>query len=91
MPFKVDSGIRVDDTIMHQLLRESLTNCLVNADYYSRQGLVIIKKWEDITRASSGKFQVEIDVAKSEKRKSKQNLSIEVLMIHYNEYWERSR
>lgn len=41
----MDGGTRVDDTPMHQALWEALANCLVNADCYGRQGLVIIKKW----------------------------------------------
>ena len=44
VPFKMEGGVRVDDTAVHQALREALANCLVNADYYGRQGLVIIKK-----------------------------------------------
>lgn len=43
VPFKMDGGTRVDDTPVHQALREALANCLVHADYYGRQGLVIIK------------------------------------------------
>lgn len=43
VPFKMDGGTRVDDTPVHQALREALANCLVHADYYGRQGLVIVK------------------------------------------------
>lgn len=42
-PFKLEGGSRVDDTPVHQALREALANCLVNADYYGRRGVVIIK------------------------------------------------
>jgi len=65
VPFKMDGGTRVDDTAVHQALREALANCLVNADYYGRQGLVIIKKQDSITMANPGGFRIEIDVAKS--------------------------
>ena len=34
VPFKMDGGTRIDDTPVHQALREALANCLVNADYY---------------------------------------------------------
>ena len=43
VPFKLDGIYRVDDTPVHKALREALANCLVNADYYGRRGLVIIK------------------------------------------------
>ena len=39
----MDGGTRADDTPVHQALREALVNCLANADYYGRQGLVIVK------------------------------------------------
>ena len=65
VPFKMDGGTRVDDTGVHQALREALANCLVNADYYGRQGLVIIKKKDAITMSNPGNFRIEIDTAKS--------------------------
>lgn len=65
VPFKMEGGTRVDDTTVHQALREALANCLVNADYYGRQGLVITKKRDSITMANPGSFRIEIDAAKS--------------------------
>ena len=65
VPFKMQGGTRVDDTSVHQALREALANCLVNADYYGRQGLVIIKKRDAITMSNPGNFRIEIDAAKS--------------------------
>ena len=53
VPFKMDGGTRVDDTPVHQALREALANCLVNADYYGRQGLVIVKKRNSNNSCSS--------------------------------------
>ena len=50
---------------MHQALREALANCLVNADYYGRQGLVILKKRDGITMSNPGSFRIELDAAKS--------------------------
>ena len=65
VPFKMDGSSRVDDTPVHQALREALVNCLVHADYYGRQGLVIIKKRDRITMTNPGSFRIEIDAAKS--------------------------
>ena len=65
VPFKMEGGARVDDTAVHQALREALANCLVNADYYGRQGLVIVKKKDAITMSNPGSFRIEIDAAKS--------------------------
>lgn len=65
VPFKMEGGVRVDDTSVHQALREALANCLVNADYYGRQGLVVIKKRDAITMSNPGNFRIDIDTAKS--------------------------
>ena len=65
VPFRVENGRRIDDTPVHTALREALANCLVNADYYGYQGLVIIKKHDRITFSNPGAFRIEIDVAKS--------------------------
>lgn len=65
VPFKMEGGVRVDDTSVHQALREALANCLVNADYYGRQGLVVIKKRDAITMSNPGNFRIEINTAKS--------------------------
>ena len=65
VPFKMEGGTRVDDTNVHKALREALANCLVHADYYGRQGLVIIKKRDSITMANPGGFRIEVDAAKS--------------------------
>ena len=65
VPFRMEGGVRVDDTAVHQALREALANCLVNADYYGRQGLVIIKRKTQITMSNPGSFRIEIDAAKS--------------------------
>ena len=65
VPFKMDGILRVDDTPVHQALREALANCLVNADYYGRRGLVIIKRKDCLILSNPGNFRIEIDAAKS--------------------------
>jgi len=47
VPFKVLNGSRVDDTPVHEAIREALANCLVNTDFYGVRG-VVVKKEEDI-------------------------------------------
>ena len=64
-PFKLEGITRVDDTPVHQALREALANCLVNADYYGRRGVVIIKKPELITLSNPGNLRIELTTALS--------------------------
>lgn len=65
VPFKMEGGNRIDDTPVHKALREALANCLINADYYGRQGLVIIKKKDLITFSNPGGFRIDVEVAKA--------------------------
>ena len=65
VPFKLEGGDRIDDTPVHKALREALANCLINADYYGRQGLVIIKKRDVITLSNPGGFRIDVEAAKS--------------------------
>ncbi|MBE6649251.1 MAG: AAA family ATPase [Ruminococcaceae bacterium] len=65
VPFKLTGGDRIDDTPVHKALREALANCLINADYYGRQGIVIIKKKDVITLSNPGGFRIDVEAAKS--------------------------
>lgn len=65
IPFALENGHRVDDTPVHKAIREALANCLINADYYGRQGLVITKEHGLITMSNPGDFRIDIDTAKS--------------------------
>lgn len=61
----MQGGFRIDDTPVHKAIREALANCLVNADYYGRGGLVIVKRRNEITLSNPGNFRIEIAAAKS--------------------------
>ena len=54
IPFKLDGIVRVDDTPVHQALREALVNCLVNADFYQPQGVVIRKEMHELILENPG-------------------------------------
>lgn len=44
VPFKIKRGNRIDDTPVHDAIREALANCLINTDFYMKQGIVIKKE-----------------------------------------------
>lgn len=54
VPFKISDGMRIDDTPMHEALREALANCLINTDYYGSRGVVITLHSNRITLANPG-------------------------------------
>ena len=65
VPFKLEGGDRIDDTPVHKALREALANCLINADYYGRQGLVVVKKKDSIIFSNPGGFRIDVEAAQS--------------------------
>lgn len=54
IPFKIEGGIRIDDTTVHRALREALANCLVNADFYVSRGVVIKKDLNSLILENPG-------------------------------------
>ena len=62
VPFNPDD---VNRTLIHNALREALANCLINADYYGRQGIVIIQRPDRITLSNPGGFRIDVETAKS--------------------------
>lgn len=46
-------------------LREALANALINADYYGRQGLVVLRRRDKITFSNPGTFRIKIETARS--------------------------
>lgn len=54
VPFKLSGVTRIDDTPMHEALREALANCLINADYFGSRGIVITHQPDKITLANPG-------------------------------------
>ena len=63
IPFKIEDGGRIDNTPIHDALREAIANSIINSDYYGRQGLVIIKKKDIITISNPGSFRIDVETA----------------------------
>ncbi|WP_405320012.1 ATP-binding protein [Frisingicoccus sp.] len=54
VPFKTEGGNRIDDTPVHEALREALANCLINTDFYGVRGVVILKEQNRIVFENPG-------------------------------------
>lgn len=50
---------------VHDALREALANSLINADYYGKRGLSVVKRMDMITISNPGVFRIGLDTAKS--------------------------
>ena len=65
VPFKLEGGDRIDDTPIHQAIREALANALINADYYGTTGVVVKRTSNSIEISNPGGFRMNIEDAKS--------------------------
>ena len=54
IPFKIVEGTRIDNTPMHDAVREALANCLINTDYYISRGIVIKKNLDSLVFENPG-------------------------------------
>jgi predicted HTH transcriptional regulator len=63
VPFVLKGNQRVDDTPIHKLLREAVTNMVVHADFYGRQGLVIQKFSDGYKLSNPGSVRISITEA----------------------------
>lgn len=58
VPFDLDGGDRIDDTPVHKAIREALANCLINADFFGKFGILIKKENDSITMENPGFIRV---------------------------------
>lgn len=63
VPFVLKGNQRIDDTPIHKLLREAITNACVHADFYGRQGLVIQKSERGYRLSNPGIVRISISDA----------------------------
>lgn len=62
VPFRlVESHRRIDETVVHEALREAMVNTLVHADYSGRTGIVIIKRPDGFSFRNPGGLRLSIE------------------------------
>lgn len=60
VPFALQGGVRVDDTPVHQALREALVNCLIHADYSDRASVQVVKSPAGFSFRNPGLMRVPV-------------------------------
>ncbi len=57
-PFKTDGLFRIEETPVHESVREALVNCIVNTDYFQSWSIVIEKYIDRIVFANPGSIRI---------------------------------
>jgi predicted HTH transcriptional regulator len=63
VPFKLKGTTRIDDTPIHEAIREALTNTLIHADFTGRVSLYVIKRQDMFGFRNPGLMRVPISQA----------------------------
>jgi len=58
VPFQLQDGQRVDDTPIHEALREALTNTLIHADYSGRASVLVVKRPDMFGFRNPGRMRI---------------------------------
>lgn len=63
IPFKLVNGIRQDNTVLHEAIREALANTLIHADYRIERGIIVEKGKNYFKFSNPGTLRVSLDEA----------------------------
>lgn len=62
VPFRLRDGQRIDDTPVHEALREALANALSHADYFGSGGVVVLKEPDVFSFKNPGTLRLPLDL-----------------------------
>ena len=63
VPFRLEGTTRVDDTPVHEALREALVNCLIHADYTGRLSVLVVKRPDLFGFRNPGMMRIPLEMA----------------------------
>ena len=63
VPFQLQDGQRIDDTPVHEALREALVNTLIHADYSGRASVLVVKRPDMFGFRNPGRMRIPPDIA----------------------------
>ena len=63
VPFQLQDGQRVDDTPVHEALREALANTLIHADYSGRVSVLVVKRPDMYGFRNPGRMRIPPELA----------------------------
>ncbi|MFH1027319.1 MAG: RNA-binding domain-containing protein [Pseudomonadota bacterium] len=63
VPFQLQDGQRIDDTPVHEALREALVNTLIHADYSGRVSVLVVKRPDMFGFRNPGRMRIPPEIA----------------------------
>lgn len=63
VPFQLKEGQRIDDTPVHEALREALVNTLIHADYSGRVSVLVVKRPDMFGFRNPGRMRIPPEIA----------------------------
>lgn len=76
VPFKLDGIDRVDDTPAHEALREVIVNCVTNANFHERRGIVCVWRDDALTVENPGDFRIPVEEAMKPGKSDPRNVAM---------------
>ena len=63
VPFRLEKGERIDETPVHEALREALANVVVHADYSDRASVLVVKRPDMFGFRNPGLMRIPVEIA----------------------------
>jgi len=63
IPFQLEQGQRIEDTPVHEALREALVNALIHADYSGRASVLVVKRPDMFGFRNPGRMRIPPELA----------------------------
>lgn len=63
VPFRLEKGERIDETPVHEALREALANVIVHADYSDRASVLVVKRPDMFGFRNPGLMRIPVEIA----------------------------
>ena len=84
IPFQLAKTVRVDDTHVHEAIREAMINALVHANYYLPTGIVIQRKKTCLIFSNPGNMKIPPEIAIKGGRSAPRNKTLQMLFGFLN-------